>query len=104
MLAHRQVLNAFAYGLHHTRVLGAGYKGQGRLDLVLVLHNQQVGKVQGGCLDFNQHFAGFGHGCGQLLPDKGIYAGGVVAKPGMHGGFFLEEGCDGRLSWFDPSS
>ncbi len=38
-------------------VFGARHEGQGRLHLVLVLHDQQVGKVQARRLDLDQHLA-----------------------------------------------
>ena len=85
MLSDFQVRYAFAHGLNYARVFGAGHKGQGRLHLVLVLNNQQIGKVQRSGFDLDQHLARFGAGCWQLLPAQFVYANRVLAKPGMHG-------------------
>ncbi len=52
------------------------------LDLVLVLHDQQVGKVQAGGLDLQQYLAGAWLGCGLLGPLQGLDPGWVV--PCMH--------------------
>ena len=63
-LADLQVGDAFAHRLHDASVFRSRHKGQGGLHLVLVLHDQQVGKIQAGGLDFDQHFARFGRGGG----------------------------------------
>jgi hypothetical protein len=84
VLPDLKVLDAFAYGLDDAGVFGTRHKGQGRLDLVFVLHDQQVGEIQAGRLDFNQDFAGLGLGRRQFFPGQGVYAGGIFTKPGLH--------------------
>ena len=46
--------------------------------------DQDVGEIQAGGFDLNQHLSGFWMGCGQLFPVQGINSGGVFAKPGVH--------------------
>ncbi len=84
-LAHLQVLHAFAHRAHHTGVLGTRHKRQRGLHLVLVLHDQQIRKVQARGLDLDQHLTGLGLGRGQFFPGQGVDAHGVFAEPGMHG-------------------
>ena len=84
MLAHLEMFDTFAHGLHHAGVFRARHKGQGRLDLVFVLHDQQIGKVQAGSLDFQQHLAGAGLRCGLLGPFQCFDAGGGGAEPCVH--------------------
>ena len=43
-----KIHHALADGVHHARALHAGREGQGRLELVLALDHQQVGKVDRG--------------------------------------------------------
>ncbi|MOA37885.1 hypothetical protein D3C78_1595140 [compost metagenome] len=83
-LPHGQVRHPVAQGADHACVLRAGHERQGRLDLVLVLHDQQVGEVQARRFDFNQHFAGLGHGGRHLRPLQGIDAGGRGTQPSLH--------------------
>jgi hypothetical protein len=64
VLAHAQLRHAFSHGGHHAGVLGTGHERQRGLHLVLVLHDQQVGEVEAGRLDFHQHFPAFGCGAG----------------------------------------
>ncbi|MCY1536104.1 hypothetical protein D9M68_715460 [compost metagenome] len=83
-LAHLQVLHAFPHRAHDARVFGARHKGQGGFHLVLVLHDQQIGEIQAGGLDFNQHFARLGLGGRQFFPHQGFDADRVFAQPGLH--------------------
>ena len=83
-LAYLQVLYAFTDCLHDACVFRAGHKGQGRLHLVLVLHDQQVGEIQAGGLDFNQHLARLGLGRGSFGPGQGVDAHRVFTKPSVH--------------------
>ena len=82
--ADLQVRHAVADRLDHAGVLGARHEGQRRLDLVLVLHDQQVGEVEARGLDLDQHLAGLGLGRRQLLPLQRLDADRVLAKPCMH--------------------
>ena len=84
VLADPQIGDASAYGPHHAGIFGAGHKRQRRLDLVFVLHDQQVGEIQARRLDFDQHFARPGLRRGQFGPAQGVNAGGGFTKPGMH--------------------
>ena len=45
------------YGIDHARELGARHERQRRPDLVLALHDQQVGEVQAGGADCDAHLA-----------------------------------------------
>jgi hypothetical protein len=83
-LAHGQVAHAFAHGLDHACILRARHEGQRRLHLVLVLHDQQIGEIQAGRLDFEQHLPGARRGRGQLRPLQLVYARGRGAKPSVH--------------------
>ena len=83
-LSHLQMCHAFTYGLHDASVFRARHKRQRRLHLIFVLNDQNIGKVQAGSLDLQQHLARFGLGCGQLGPGQGVNADRVFTEPGMH--------------------
>ena len=83
-LADLEVGDAFAHRLDTASVFGTRHKGQGRLHLVLVLHDQQVGEVQTGGLDGDAHLSGARHRRGQLFPGQGVDTDRVFTEPGMH--------------------
>jgi hypothetical protein len=86
-LSNLEVLDAFTHRANHPGVFRARHKGQGRLHLVFVLHDEQVGEIQAGGLYLDQDFTGLGFGGGQLGPFQGFDADGVFTQPSMHGGF-----------------
>ena len=56
-LADLEVRDPLANRLNHPCIFRAGHKGECRLDLVLVLHNQQVRKIQASSMNFHQYLA-----------------------------------------------
>ena len=83
-LANLEMRDSFADSFDHARKLRARHKGQRRLELVFVLHDQRVRKIQAGSLDRHAHFASLGLRRGQFFPLERIDAGGVVAEPSFH--------------------
>jgi hypothetical protein len=83
-LADLQLRHAFAQGRHHAGEFGTGHEGQGGLVLVLVLHDQQVGKVEARRLHLDHHFARAGGGRRHFLPLQCFDADRVFAEPGLH--------------------
>jgi hypothetical protein len=84
-VADLELRHAVAHRVHHAGVFRARHERQRRLHLVLVLHDQQVGKVEAGRADGDPHFARLRLRRGQFLPRQGFGADRVVADPGMHG-------------------
>lgn len=80
-LTHLQMGDAVAHGLHDARELRAGHERQGWLDLVLVLHHQQVGKIQACRADLDEDLARLGSRVGQfcprLRPDASVWVGEI---------------------------
>ncbi len=88
-LAHFQMFHLTADGFNHASVFRARHKGQGRLHLVFVLYDQQIGKIQTGGLNANQDLICPRRGRGQFGPLQCLYTNRVLAKPSFHG-FFLK--------------
>ncbi|MOA25911.1 hypothetical protein D3C78_1466670 [compost metagenome] len=85
MLADLQMLHPLSDGLDHARVFRARHKGQRWFDLVLVLHDEQIWKIQAGSFDVDQDLARTGCRSRYFFPGQGVDAGGILTKPGMHG-------------------
>jgi len=79
-----EVRHAFANRRDDPRVFRTRNERRRRLELVLVLDDQDVGEVQARGLDLDEHFTRLGLRRRQFLPLDRIEAGGVFAQPGMH--------------------
>ena len=62
-----------------------GHKGQRRLHLVLVLHDEQVGEVQAGGLDLDEHLARLGGGVGSSVQVSASTPVGLVQSQACMG-------------------
>jgi len=80
-----ELRHAVADGIDDARVFGARNERERRLDLVLVLNDQQIREIQARGSNRHPHLAGLRLGRRQFLPRECFRADRVVANPGVHG-------------------
>jgi hypothetical protein len=83
-VAHLELRDACSNGFDDARELRSGHERQSRLELVLVLHDQQIREIQARRADGHAHLAGSGLGRREFLPRQRFDACWLFAEPCVH--------------------